>query len=53
MGLLKRKWLVDNTPKILKEMEYYRDYNSFMSLERSVLWDRKNEVEGMNIETAR
>lgn len=53
MGLLRRKWLFENIPKILKEMEYYRDYNSFMKLEKSTLWDTRGDIKEASIETAR
>jgi hypothetical protein len=45
MGLLERKWLIDEFSILLKEMEYYRDHTELFKLHRQTLW-RTGEAQG-------
>jgi len=53
MGLLRRKWLSDNVAIILKEMEYYRDYGRYLKLDKEILWDERNMIMEVKVETSR
>jgi len=45
MGILERKWLIDNFDSILGEMEYHREHSKMLKLKRVVLW-KLNDKEG-------
>lgn len=51
MGILERKWLIDNYDFILSEMEYYRTHSAPMHLERASLWKLDDESGRLKIET--